>query len=121
MGNTTFQEDESRCWSVSFVGGIEIFGAAPFILESTPMEFMHSSEFYGAVAKSFPIWLIALSPAFLRRAGPATTMAGSIRRYSLRGYGFSPCSWNLPKKVDLALDPDLSRGNFLHFPDDQGI
>jgi hypothetical protein len=85
MGNTTFQEDESRFWSVSFVGGIEIFGAALFILESTPMEFMHSSEFYGTVAKSFPIWLIALSPAFLRRAGPATTMAGIYTALFLAG------------------------------------
>jgi hypothetical protein len=34
-----------------FLGGIEIFGAALFILESTPVGFMHSSEFYGAVAK----------------------------------------------------------------------
>src|SRR5260370_13607084 len=59
-----------------FLGGIEIFAAALFILESTPMEFMHSSQFYGAVAKSFPIWLIALSCVSSSR-WPATTMTGT--------------------------------------------
>ena len=57
-----------------FLGGIEIFGAALFILESTPVGFMHSSQFYSAIAKSFPIWLIALSCVSASR-WPATTMA----------------------------------------------
>ena len=43
-----------------FIGGVEIFGAALFTLESTSMEFMHSRDFYRAVASGFPIILIAL-------------------------------------------------------------
>src|SRR5260370_30492983 len=72
-----------------FLGGIEIFGAALFILESTPMEFMHSSQFYGAVAKSFPIWLIALSCVSSSR-WPATTMAGTYMMLFLAGLWIFP-------------------------------
>jgi hypothetical protein len=72
-----------------FLGGIEIFGAALFILESTPMEFMHSSQFYSAVAKSFPIWLIALSCVSSSR-WPATTMAGIYTLLFLAGLWIFP-------------------------------
>jgi len=72
-----------------FLGGIEIFGAALFILESTPMEFMHSSQFYGAVAQSFPIWLIALSCVSSSR-WPATTMAGIYTLLFLAGLWIFP-------------------------------
>ena len=72
-----------------FLGGIEIFGAAQFILESTPMEFMHSSQFYSAVAKSFPIWLIALSCVSSSR-WPATTMAGIYTVLFLAGLWIFP-------------------------------
>ncbi len=57
-----------------YIGGIEVFGSALFILESTPMEFMHSSAFYLAVAKAFPIVLIAISCVSASR-WPATIMA----------------------------------------------
>ncbi len=57
-----------------YVGGIEIFGAALFILESTPTEFMHTSSFYLAVAKAFPIVLLSISLVSSSR-WPATTMA----------------------------------------------
>ena len=36
----------------SIIGGVEIFGAALFTLESTSMEFMHSARFYRAVASA---------------------------------------------------------------------
>jgi hypothetical protein len=58
-----------------FVGGIEMFGSALFILESTPMEFMHSSAFYVAVARAFPIVLIGITCVSTSR-WPATIMAG---------------------------------------------
>ena len=57
-----------------YIGGIEVFGAALFALESTPMEFMHSSSFYLAVAKTFPIVLMSISLVSSSR-WPATTMA----------------------------------------------
>ncbi len=57
-----------------YVGGVEIFGAALFALESTPMEFMHSSGFYRAMASTFPVVLIAISRAS-KSKWPATTMA----------------------------------------------
>src|SRR5262249_31403289 len=57
-----------------FIGGIEIFGAALFILESTFAGFMHSSGFYRAVANAFPLVLIALS-CVSNSKWPATTMA----------------------------------------------
>src|SRR5215831_13771357 len=57
-----------------YVGGIVVFGSALFILESTPMEFMHSPRFYGAVARAFPVALIAISCISSSR-WPATVMA----------------------------------------------
>ncbi len=58
-----------------YVGGIEIFGAALFSLESTPFEFMHSAIFYRSVAQAFPIVLIAIS-CISKSKWPAITMAG---------------------------------------------
>ena len=57
-----------------YIGGVEVFGAALFSLESTPVAFMHSSAFYRAMGTSFPIWLMALS-CVSRSKWPATTMA----------------------------------------------
>jgi hypothetical protein len=57
-----------------YVGGIVVFGSALLILESTPMEFMHSPRFYGAVARAFPIALIAISCVSSSR-WPAMVMA----------------------------------------------
>jgi hypothetical protein len=57
-----------------YVGGIVAFGSALLILESTPMEFMHSPSFYGAVARAFPIALITISCVSSSR-WPATVMA----------------------------------------------
>ncbi len=57
-----------------YIGGVEIFGAGLFALESTPVGFMHSSGFYRAMATTFPIILIALSRVSKSR-WPATTMA----------------------------------------------
>jgi len=57
-----------------YVGGIVISGSALFILESTPMEFMHSPRFYGAVARAFPIALIGISSVCSSR-WPMATMA----------------------------------------------
>ena len=54
--------------------GIVVAGSAIFILESTPMEFMHNSSFYRAVAIAFPIGLIAITVVSKKR-WPATTMA----------------------------------------------
>jgi len=62
-------------WLLLYVGGIMTFGSALLILESTPMEFMHSPSFYGAVARAFPIVLIAISCVSSSR-WPATVMAG---------------------------------------------
>ena len=56
------------------IGGIVAAGSALFILESTPMEFMHSSGFYRAVATAFPVTLIAITVVSKNR-WPATTMA----------------------------------------------
>jgi len=58
-----------------YIGGVEIFGAALFALESTPIEFMHSSSFYRAMGSTFPIVLLALSRVS-RSRWPATAMAG---------------------------------------------
>ena len=58
-----------------FVGGIFTFGSALFILESTPMEFMHDPGFYAAVSRAFPIGLIAIACVSSSR-WPATVMAG---------------------------------------------
>ncbi len=57
-----------------YIGGIQIFGAAMFALESTPVGFMHSSGFYRAMASTFPIVLIAIS-CVSKSKWPATTMA----------------------------------------------
>jgi hypothetical protein len=61
-------------WLLLTIGGIEVAGSALFILESTPMEFMHNSEFYRAVATAFPIALIAITVVSKHR-WPATIMA----------------------------------------------
>jgi hypothetical protein len=58
-----------------YIGGIEIFGAALFALESTLIEFMHSSTFYRSMGSTFPMVLLALSRVS-RSKWPATTMAG---------------------------------------------
>jgi hypothetical protein len=57
-----------------YIGGIEIFSAALFSLESTPMGFMHSSVFYRAIATAFPIVLVAVSRVS-KSKWPATAMA----------------------------------------------
>ncbi|MGO9453642.1 MAG: hypothetical protein ACLQDV_21720 [Candidatus Binataceae bacterium] len=57
-----------------YIGGIVTFGSALFILESTPIEFMHSARFYESVARAFPIALIAISCVSSSR-WPATAMA----------------------------------------------
>src|SRR5579862_7115755 len=44
-----------------YIGGVEMFGAALFALESTPIEFMHTSGFYRAIASTFPVLLIAIT------------------------------------------------------------
>ena len=49
------------------IGGIVVAGSAIFILESTPMEFMHSSSFYRAVATAFPVALIAITVVSKKR------------------------------------------------------
>lgn len=56
-------------------GGIDVFGSALFILESTPTEFMHSAVFYRAVATAFPIVLLAISCVSGSR-WPTTAMTG---------------------------------------------
>lgn len=72
-----------------YVGGVEIFGAALFALESTPMEFMHSSGFYRAMASTFPIVLIAISRVS-KSKWPATTMA------AIYTFGFLAFLWIFP-------------------------
>ena len=72
-----------------YVGGIVTFGSALFILESTPMEFMHSPSFYGAVARAFPIVLISISCVSSSR-WPATTMAAIYTSL------FLACLWIFP-------------------------
>jgi len=57
-----------------YVGGIVVLGSALLVLESTPMGFMHSPRFYGAVARAFPIALIALACVSSSR-WPAAVMA----------------------------------------------
>ncbi len=61
-------------WLLLYIGGIVTAGSALFILESTPIEMMHSASFYAAVARAFPIALIAISCVSSSR-WPATTMA----------------------------------------------
>ena len=57
-----------------FIGGVGMFGAALFSLESTGVGFMHSSGFYRSVASGFPIILIAIT-CVSKSKWPATTMA----------------------------------------------
>jgi hypothetical protein len=79
-----------------YVGGIVTFGSALFILESTPMEFMHSPRFYGAVARAFPIVLIAISCVSISR-WPATTMAAIYSALFLAGLWIFPLFPAAPK------------------------
>jgi hypothetical protein len=58
-----------------FIGGMEVFGAALFALESTGVDQMHSSDFYRAMASTFPLMLIAIS-CVSKSKWPATAMAG---------------------------------------------
>lgn len=58
-----------------FVGGLQIFGAALFILEFTGTSLMHSSVFYVAVSVAFPATLLTISSVSHFR-WPATVMAG---------------------------------------------
>jgi hypothetical protein len=57
-----------------FLGALEVFGAAIFMLQSTYMDAMHSVHFYRAVATGFPITLIAISMVSQSKR-PMTTMA----------------------------------------------
>jgi hypothetical protein len=79
-----------------YIGGIEIFGAALFALESTPVAFMHSSIFYRAVASSFPIVLIAVSRVS-KSKWPATTMASIYTVLFLAGLWIFPLFPAAPK------------------------
>jgi len=72
-----------------FIGGVEMFGAALFTLESTSMGFMHSSTFYRAVASGFPPILIAIT-CVSKSKWPATTMA------AIYSAGFIACLWIFP-------------------------
>src|SRR5260370_37486012 len=76
-------------WLLLTIGGIVVAGSALFILESTPMEFMHSSSFYRAVTTAFPIRLIAISVVSKKR-WPATAMAAM---YTAQ---FLACLWIFP-------------------------
>lgn len=79
-----------------YVGAIEIVQAALFNLESTPMEFMHSSSFYRAVATAFPIGLIAITVVSKKR-WPATTMAAIYTALFLAGLWIFPLFPAAPK------------------------
>jgi hypothetical protein len=72
-----------------FIGGVEIFGAALFNLESTPMGFMHSSVFYRSIASTFPLQLLAIS-CVSKSKWPATVMA------SIYTVGFLAFLWIFP-------------------------
>jgi len=78
------------------VGGIQVAGSALFILESTPMEFMHNSEFYRAVAAAFPVTLIAIASVSKTR-WPATTMAAIFTALFLAGLWIFPLFPAAPK------------------------
>ena len=78
------------------IGGIVVAGSAIFILESTPMEFMHSSSFYRAVATSFPVALISISVVSKKR-WPATTMAAIYTALFLAGLWIFPLFPAAPK------------------------
>jgi hypothetical protein len=79
-----------------FIGGIEIFGSALTILESTPVEMMHSPSFYRAVAMSFPIALFAIS-CVSKSKWPMTTMAGIYTFLFLAGLWIFPLFPAQPK------------------------
>ena len=83
-------------WLLLFVGGIQVAGSALFILESTPMEFMHRAEFYRAVATAFPVTLIAISTVSKHR-WPATTMAAIYTSLFLAGLWIFPLFPAAPK------------------------
>ncbi|HXW83669.1 MAG TPA: hypothetical protein VEJ86_04645 [Candidatus Binataceae bacterium] len=72
-----------------YVGGILVCGSALFALESTPMEFMHSSRFYRAVAEGFPLELLAISCVSQSR-WPATTMAAIYTALFIAGLWIFP-------------------------------
>ena len=55
-----------------YIGGVEMFGAGLFALESTPVAFMHSAPFYGAMARTFPIILIVIGAISLASAVAST-------------------------------------------------
>jgi hypothetical protein len=72
-----------------YIGGIEVFGAALFALESTDAPFMHSSSFYRAMATTFPLVMLAIS-CVSKSKWPATVMAGI---YTVL---FLACLWIFP-------------------------
>jgi len=78
------------------IGGIMVAGSALFILESTPMEFMHNPEFYRAVAIAFPVTLLAISTVSKSR-WPATTMAAIYTGLFLAGLWIFPLFPAAPK------------------------
>ena len=78
------------------IGGIMVTGSAIFILESTPMEFMHNSSFYRAVASSFPVAMIAITVVSKKR-WPATTMAAIYTALFLAGLWLFPLFPAAPK------------------------
>ena len=78
------------------IGGIMVTGSAIFILESTPMEFMHNSSFYRAVASSFPVAMIAITVVSKKR-WPATTMAAIYTALFLAGLWIFPLFPAAPK------------------------
>ncbi|MFZ0679283.1 hypothetical protein [Candidatus Binatus sp.] len=83
-------------WLLLVIGGIVVAGSALFILESTPMEFMHSSSFYRAVATAFPVALIAITVVSKKR-WPATTMAAIYTALFLAGLWIFPLFPAAPK------------------------
>jgi hypothetical protein len=72
-----------------YVGGVEVFGAALFALESTWVGLMHSSAFYRTMGSTFPLVLIALS-CVSKSKWPATVMA------SIYTIGFLIFLWIFP-------------------------
>ena len=83
-------------WLLLSIGGIAVAGSAMFILESTPMEFMHNSQFYRAVAVAFPATLIAISTVSKSR-WPATMMAAIYAGLFLAGLWIFPLFPAAPK------------------------
>jgi len=72
-----------------YIGGVEMFGAALFALESTSVGFMHSSGFYRTMASTFPIQLIAIT-CVSKSKWPATAMA------AIYTVGFLALLWIFP-------------------------